>query len=65
LKLIEIKRRSFDYTDELTFAAAWIAYATGDEFFKTESRSKYNEFNMGDGGAFFDWGEKRPGVAVS
>jgi len=56
--------KSFDYTDELTFAAAWIAYATGDEFFKTESRSKYNEFNMGDGGAFFDWGEKRPGVAM-
>jgi len=57
--------RSENYQDELTFAAAFLAFATGEQVYKTAAANFWTKFGLGWVQPYFDWGSKNAGIAVS
>lgn len=53
------------YDDELTFAAAMMAWATNETSFKTAAANFWTQFGFGRVQPYFDWGNKHAGIAVS
>ena len=57
---------SYAYEDELTFAAAMLAYVTNENGYKTDAQSKYNQYGFtGYIQKMFDWDNKQVGIHVS
>ena len=54
--------KSYDYNDEISWAAAWIYRATGDPGWKEVAAELYEEFGMRYTGNEFNWDSKKPGV---
>jgi hypothetical protein len=63
LTFLTISYRSWDYRDELVWAAAWLYRATNDTTYLNTAESLYTEFGLqNDGG--LDWDDKTSGVQV-
>lgn len=57
--------RSYDYKDELTFAAAMLALVTDEQAYKTDAANFWTEFGFGSYvQQFFDWDNKPAGIAI-
>ena len=56
--------RTWDYRDELVWAAAWLYRATNDTTYLNTAESLYNEFGLGSANGWLDWDEKVSGVQV-
>jgi len=57
--------RSSGYEDELTFAAGMMAWATGEQPYKTAAANYWTQFGFGqDVEPSFNWDFKTAGVAV-
>ena len=57
--------RSDSYGDELCWAALWLYYATGDEYFLSAAKTHWNEFNIGEEWYFtLSWQKKHAGAMV-
>ena len=48
----------------MTFAAAFMAFATGEAKYKTAAANFWTQFALGPVQVYFDWGSKHAGVAV-
>nr|AGP76414.1 endo-beta-1,4-glucanase [Macrotermes carbonarius] len=55
---------SYDYRDELVWAAAWLYRATNDSTYLNKAESLYNEFGLQDWNGAFRWDSKVSGVQV-
>ena len=60
----ELNFRSDSYKDELAFAAAFMAFATGEAKYKTAAANFWTQFALGPVQVNFDWSSKDAGVAV-
>ena len=47
--------RTWDYRDELVWAAAWLYRATNDTTNLNTAESLYNEFGLGSANGWLDW----------
>lgn len=50
------------YGDELTWAALWLARATGEDEYMTKAKAHWDEFDMGEIGEQFSWDDKKLGA---
>jgi endoglucanase len=64
LTLQTISYRSWDYRDELVWAAAWLYRATNDNNYLNTAESFYNEFGLQYWGGNLGWDNKVAGVQV-
>jgi endoglucanase len=61
---LTISCRSWDYKDELVWAAAWLYRATNDNTYLNITESLYNEFGLQYGNGNLGWDNKVTGVQV-
>ena len=54
--------KSWDYKDELAWAAAWIYRATRSPTWKSTAEQLYGEFGIQWTGNGFNWDDKKPGT---
>jgi len=64
LKFLTISYRSWDYKDELVWAAAWLYRATNDNTYLNTAESLYNEFGLQYSNGNLGWDNKVSGVQV-
>jgi hypothetical protein len=64
LTFLTISYRSWDYNDELVWAAAWLYRATNDNTYLNTAESLYNEFGLQYGNGNLGWDNKVTGVQV-
>jgi hypothetical protein len=64
LTFLTISYRSYDYKDELVWAAAWLYRATNDNTYLNTAESLYTQFSIGSANGL-DWDDKGSGVQVS
>jgi len=64
LTFLTISYRSWDYKDELVWAAAWLYRATNDNNYLNTAESLYNEFGLQYWNGNLGWDNKATGVQV-
>jgi len=64
LTFLTISYRSWDYRDELVWAAAWLYRATNDITYLNTAESLYNEFGLQYWNGNLGWDNKVTGVQV-
>jgi hypothetical protein len=64
LTFLTISYRSWDYKDELVWAAVWLYGATNDSIYLNTAESFYNEFGLQYWNGAFNWDNKVTGVQV-
>lgn len=64
LTFLTISYRSYDYRDELVWAAAWLYRATNDSTYLNTAESLYNEFGLQDWNGALSWDAKVSGAQV-
>ena len=64
LTFLSISYRSWDYKDELVWAAAWLYRATNDNTYLNTAESQYNEFGLQYSNGNLGWDNKVTGVQV-
>jgi hypothetical protein len=64
LTFLTISYRSWDYRDEIVWAAAWLYRATNDGTYLTTAESLYTQFGLQSLSGGFDWDDKISGIHV-
>ena len=63
LTFLTISFRSYDYRDEIVWAAAWLYRATNEASYLTTAESLYTQFGL-QSNSGFDWDDKASGIQV-
>ena len=63
LTFLTISFRSYDYRDEIVWAAAWLYRATNEASYLTTAESLYTQFGL-QSNSGFDWDNKASGIQV-
>jgi len=61
---LTISYRSWDYRDEIVWAAAWLYRATNEGSYLTTAESLYTQFGLQSLSGGFDWDDKISGIHV-
>jgi hypothetical protein len=56
--------RSWDFRDEIVWAAAWLFRATNENSYLTTAESLYSQFGLQHWNGGFDWDTKISGIQV-